>query len=192
MPVQDIYRAVLDFNRERVIELVDSEFAGGTDVSTILHDGLIAPMDEVGRRFSKAEMFIPEMLMAAEAMKAGLEMLRPLLSSTDGKPRGTVVIGTVNNTFGVEFLEAIELIMKNFDGVHTICGLSNISFGLPKREFLNQTFVIMAISKGLDAAIINPLDAKMSANICAAETLLGKDPYCAAYLKAFRAQKFQF
>ena len=95
MPVQDIYRAVLDFNRERVIELVDSELTGGTDVSTILHEGLIAPMDEVGRRFSEAEMFIPEMLMAAEAMKAGLEMLRPLLSSTDAKPRGTVVIGTV-------------------------------------------------------------------------------------------------
>jgi 5-methyltetrahydrofolate--homocysteine methyltransferase len=97
-----------------------------------------------------------------------------------------------HNTFGVECLNAIEMIMARFEGVHTICGLSNVSFGLPQRKYLNQTFVVMAVTKGLDAAIINPLDVRMMANICAAETLLGKDPYCAAYLKAYRAEKFEF
>jgi 5-methyltetrahydrofolate--homocysteine methyltransferase len=94
--------------------------------------------------------------------------------------------------FGVEFLNAIEQIMTTFEGVHTLCGLSNISFGLPNRKFINQTFMSMAISKGLDGAIINPLDKKMMAIIITAEVLAGKDEYCAEYLKAYRANLFEF
>jgi 5-methyltetrahydrofolate--homocysteine methyltransferase len=50
----------------------------------------------------------------------------------------------------------------------------------------------MAIAKGLDGAIINPLDKKMMANIITAEALAGKDEYCAEYLKAYRANLFEF
>lgn len=94
-----------------------------------------------------------------------------------------------NNTFGVEFLQAIERITRAFPGVHTMCGISNISFGLPERKFLNQTFMVMAIAKGLDGAIVNPLDKRMMACITTAETLMGRDAYCMSYLKAFRAGK---
>jgi 5-methyltetrahydrofolate--homocysteine methyltransferase len=97
-----------------------------------------------------------------------------------------------NSAFGTEFLKAIENIMTTFKGIHTMCGLSNISFGLPERKFLNQTFMVMAIAKGLDGAIVNPLDQKMMANIVAAEALAGKDEYCGNYLEAFRAKKFEF
>ena len=96
-----------------------------------------------------------------------------------------------NNQFGIEFLRAIEKVMTTFEGIHTLCGLSNISFGLPERKFLNQTFMIMAIANGLDGAIVNPLDKKMMANIIAAEALMGKDEYCANYLMAYRAKKFE-
>jgi 5-methyltetrahydrofolate corrinoid/iron sulfur protein methyltransferase len=96
---------------------------------------------------------------------------------------------STNNDFGVEFMSAIEKIISTFKGIHTVCGLSNISFGLPNRPFLNQTFMSMAIAKGLDGAIINPLDKKMMANIIAATALAGKDDYCMEYLKAFRANK---
>ncbi|MFW6372162.1 MAG: methyltetrahydrofolate cobalamin methyltransferase [Thermodesulfobacteriota bacterium] len=99
---------------------------------------------------------------------------------------------SVNNTFGVEFLDSVEEIMKRFPGIHTACGLSNISYGLPARKFMNQTFMVMAIAKGLDGAIMNPLDQKMMANIIAAEALAGKDKFCMSYLKAFRAKKFEF
>lgn len=99
---------------------------------------------------------------------------------------------SVNKDFGVEFLNSVEKIMTNFEGVHTTCGLSNISFGLPNRKFLNQMFMVMAISKGLDGAIVNPLDKNMMANIVAAEALSGKDDFCMNYLKAFRAGRFEF
>ena len=98
---------------------------------------------------------------------------------------------SVNNHFGTEFLNAVEQIMQRFDGIHTACGLSNISYGLPVRPFLNQTFMVMAITKGLDGAIVNPLDKKMMANIIAAETLAGKDNYCMNYLKAYRAGRLE-
>jgi 5-methyltetrahydrofolate--homocysteine methyltransferase len=94
---------------------------------------------------------------------------------------------SVNKDFGMEFLKAVERIMGGYDGIHTICGLSNISFGLPNRKFLNQTFMVMAIARGLDAAIVNPLDRRMMANIVAAEALAGRDDYCMDYLKAHRA-----
>ena len=97
---------------------------------------------------------------------------------------------STNNHFGVEFLNAIEQIVTNYPGIHTVCGLSNISFGLPERKFLNQTFMSMAIAKGLDGAIVNPLDKKMMANIVAAEALAGRDDYCMAYLQAYRAELF--
>jgi 5-methyltetrahydrofolate--homocysteine methyltransferase len=96
---------------------------------------------------------------------------------------------STNYMFGVEFLNAIGQIVITFKGIHTVCGLSNISFGLPNRPFLNQTFMSMAIAKGLDGAIINPLDKKMMANIIAATALAGKDDFCMEYLKAFRANK---
>lgn len=87
---------------------------------------------------------------------------------------------------GMEFLNTIEQIHKEFKGIHTICGLSNISYGIPKRKLANQTFMIMAITKGLDSAIMNPLDKKMMANIITAEMLTGKDEFCEKYMNAYR------
>ena len=98
---------------------------------------------------------------------------------------------SVNNTFGVEFINAIEQIVQRFPGIHTACGLSNISYGLPARKFMNQTFMTMAVASGLDGAIINPLDQRMMANIIAAEALAGKDNHCMKYLKAYRAGVFE-
>lgn len=95
---------------------------------------------------------------------------------------------SVNDRFGLEFINAVEQIKNTFKGVHTACGLSNISYGLPVRKLLNETFLVMAIAKGLDGAIVNPLDKKIMANIIAAEALIGKDEYCTNYLAAYRAK----
>jgi 5-methyltetrahydrofolate corrinoid/iron sulfur protein methyltransferase len=98
---------------------------------------------------------------------------------------------SVNNTFGLSFINAIEKIVASFPGVHTACGLSNISYGLPARKLMNETFMTMAIAKGLDGAIINPLDRRMMAAIITAEALAGRDNFCMKYLKSFRAGMFE-
>jgi len=95
MAIGDIYKAVIEFDESKVIELTKAELNAGTDIDTVLNEGLIAPMDAVGKKFSEGELFVPEMLMAAQSMKAGLEILRPLLAGGKSKPKGTIIIGTV-------------------------------------------------------------------------------------------------
>ena len=98
---------------------------------------------------------------------------------------------STSQIFGVEFLNTVEKIMMTFKGIHTVCGLSNISYGLPNRKYINQNFMAMAITKGLDAAIVNPLDKQMMANIITTELLIGRDEFCMKYLKAYRAGQFE-
>jgi 5-methyltetrahydrofolate--homocysteine methyltransferase len=92
---------------------------------------------------------------------------------------------------GVALLEAIAEIRRRYPGVHTSVGLSNISFGLPARRLLNQTFLVLLMGRGLDTAIVDPCDRHLMANIAAAEALLGRDEYCVGYLRAFREGKLE-
>jgi cobalamin-dependent methionine synthase I len=83
-------------------------------------------------------------------------------------------------------LDTIKMVKEAYPGTHAICGLSNISFGLPERKLLNQTFMIMCMAAGLDGVILDPNDKRMMAFVATAEALLDKDPYCGRYLKAYR------
>ena len=84
-----------------------------------------------------------------------------------------------------EFHGSIPLI-KALGNVKTICGLSNISFGLPNRSLINASFLSMAIERGLDAAIVDPLDGRLMSSLSASRALLGLDEYCGDYIRAFR------
>jgi len=95
MSIRDIYNGVMEFDEDKVASGVKAEIEAGTDLDTILNEGLIAAMDEVGAKFSEGDLFVPEMLMAAQTMKAGLNIVKPLLVDSDTKPSGKVVIGTV-------------------------------------------------------------------------------------------------
>ncbi len=95
MSVAEIFQSILEFKRDEIADLVQAEIDAGTDISDILEEGLIGAMEEVGDQFSEGQLFVPEMLQAAETMKTGLKVLRPLLMDADIAPRGTVVIGTV-------------------------------------------------------------------------------------------------
>ena len=95
MATADIFKAVLAYDEAQAKSLTQAELDAGTDIETILNDGLISAMDDVGKKFSEGDLFVPEMLMAAQAMKAGLEILKPHLGSDSAANKGTVVIGTV-------------------------------------------------------------------------------------------------
>ena len=70
--------------------------------------------------------------------------------------------------------------------VNTICGASNVSFGLPHRHGLNPTFLAMAIGAGLTSAITNPLEAPLMAAVRAADVLMNHDPQCGRWIAAYR------
>jgi len=88
-------------------------------------------------------------------------------------------------------LKAIEKIMKEFVGVHTTCGLTNVSHGLPARKLVNRTFLVAAIIHGLDSAILDPTDKLLYGSYKAAWMIVGKDQYCMEYIKAFREGRFE-
>lgn len=93
---------------------------------------------------------------------------------------------STGDRFGLDVLETVRFIKSELPQVHAICGLSNISYGLPNRKILNQVFMIQTMTCGMDAYILDPLDKAMMGFIYASQALLGQDPYCMQYLAAHR------
>ena len=87
---------------------------------------------------------------------------------------------------GVEMLEAVRIVKKEFPDIHVICGLSNISYGLPNRKILNRVFMIQAMTMGVSAFILDPLDRVLMGYLYASQALLGRDEFCKSYLNAHR------
>ncbi len=83
-------------------------------------------------------------------------------------------------------LEATRCLREEFSKIHLLAGLSNISFGLPKRGIINQAFLACAMTCGLDSAIMDITNPAMKMHLKAAAMLLGQDEYCMDYLQSFR------
>jgi 5-methyltetrahydrofolate--homocysteine methyltransferase len=90
-------------------------------------------------------------------------------------------------TAGIEVLETIRKIKSDYPNVHFMCGLSNISYGLPNRAILNRLFVVQTMTLGMDGYVLDPTNNKTMADIVTAKALLGKDNYCGGYIKAHRS-----
>jgi len=95
MDLNEIKENVINGNKKETEDLVNQALSEGTAAADILNTSMIPAMDEVGTRFEKGDFFVPEMLIAARAMKAGIAILKPLLAESGVAPRGKVVIGTV-------------------------------------------------------------------------------------------------
>jgi 5-methyltetrahydrofolate--homocysteine methyltransferase len=123
--------------------------------------------------------------IAQECEKIGLPidhiLFDPLLT-----PHGTDQSQTITT------LKTMERIKDEFPGARICIGLSNISFGLPSRKLINSTFAVIAISRGLDAVILNPLDDKLLSSIKTAEMLMGRDRYCKEFIKSYRAERLVY
>lgn len=90
-----LYDAILNGNADAAVELTESALDQGNEAEFIVRERMIPAMDEVGARFERSEYFVPELLIAARAMKGALALLRPLLAESGVEPFGRVVIGTV-------------------------------------------------------------------------------------------------
>jgi 5-methyltetrahydrofolate--homocysteine methyltransferase len=77
-------------------------------------------------------------------------------------------------------------VRQAYPEAHLTIGLSNISFGLPARSFVNRYFLSLAIQNGLDSAILDPLDREIQAAILTTELLLGRDNHCLNFIRASR------
>jgi 5-methyltetrahydrofolate--homocysteine methyltransferase len=153
-------------------EILPLVIESGASIVALLMDDSGMPEDAAGR-IAVGETLIPELT------EAGIELDRILIDplvrpiSTDARQSPFV-------------LETVRTIMANWPGIHTICGLSNISFGLPARNVVNATFLALMLQAGLDGAIIDPTEPRMAATVAAADALLGRDDYCMNYIMAHR------
>ncbi|HUW65311.1 MAG TPA: methyltetrahydrofolate cobalamin methyltransferase [Spirochaetia bacterium] len=127
-------------------------------------------------RLRIAEKLVPE-LVAAGVPEEDI-YLDPLI-----KPLA------VDNSHGSEALESIRALREKYPRVHLICGLSNISFGLPRRPLLNRAFALMCFALGMDAFILDPLDRHLMSLLTAAGALAGRDEFCLEYIAAERSGK---
>jgi 5-methyltetrahydrofolate--homocysteine methyltransferase len=146
MTTTDIFNAVLGFDQASVEAKTQEEIDAGTAVETILNDGLISAMDKVGEKFSSGDLFVPEMLMAAQAMKAGLELLKPLLSSESAQSKGTIVIGTVKGDLHDIGKNLVAMMMEG-------AGFEVIDLGVDVKA---DDFVKVAAEKSAD--VIDPYE----------------------------------
>ena len=127
---------------------------------------------------------------AERRIELALELVEKLTSA--GVNRGDIYLDPMvrpigsGEGYGMEALDAIRGIRAALPDVHIVCGMSNVSYGLPKRALINRTFLVAAMAAGLDAAIMDPLNRELMASLYAADALLGNDEYCVEYLGAFR------
>jgi len=125
-----------------------------------------------------------------DRVQAGAELIKRL--TAEGVALENIYIDplvqpvSVDTRMGNAVLGAIKTIMNEFPGVNTICGLSNISFGLPARRLINRTFLSLCMLQGLSAAILDPTDKGLMANLLSVRMILGKDEYCGDFIDAYQ------
>ena len=93
--LDDLFDAIVDGDRETVVGLVQKGADEGDDVVKVLNDVMIPAMGEVGELFSRDEIFVPEMLVAARAMQGGIDIIEPILTASGHEPLAKVSIGSV-------------------------------------------------------------------------------------------------
>lgn len=93
---------------------------------------------------------------------------------------------STNNDSLLIYLETMEQIKVLYPNIKVTSGLSNISYGMPLRKFINQQFLTIALFSGMDSAIMDPCDQNLIATIYATQALKGNDKYCQKYLNAYR------
>jgi 5-methyltetrahydrofolate--homocysteine methyltransferase len=93
--LEEIFAAIVDGNQRQAVTSIGEALEAGLPAETILNQGMVAAMAQVGRLFEEGEYYVPEMLISARAMQAGMVLLRPQLAKADVRPLGKVVAGTV-------------------------------------------------------------------------------------------------
>lgn len=104
--------AIIKGDQNTAVEITKAALDEGTKAETVLNDGLIAGMEVIGARFKKNEVYIPEVLIAARAMKMAMEILEPELVKAGVKPRGKFLIGTVQGDLHDIGKNLVAMMMK--------------------------------------------------------------------------------
>jgi 5-methyltetrahydrofolate--homocysteine methyltransferase len=143
-----VKEAVIKRDKDHIIEFVQSALDEGINASDIIDYALIAAMDIIGEQFSRAEIFVPEMLMAAHTMKAGLEIVKPLIKGGADDSKGEVVLATVKGD--------VHDIGKNIVGMMLESGgftVFDMGVNVPESEIVRTIEARKPVILGLSALL---------------------------------------
>jgi len=151
--LKSIAKSLMDGDDKAIVEEVNQAIEEGVPTTQILDDGLIAGMNVVGKRFKNHEMFLPEVLLSARAMTAGVAILKPLLIAEDVPSRGKVVLGSVKGD--------LHDIGKNLVGIMLEgAGFEVVDMGIdvPPEKFVEAAVTEEAGVIGLSSLLTTTMD----------------------------------
>jgi 5-methyltetrahydrofolate--homocysteine methyltransferase len=128
---EDIKSALFKGDRNAVAQATRQALEGGADIRKILNEGLISAMEEMGRRFKANEVFIPEVLISAKAMHAGLAVLEPHFMKHGIKPAGKIAIGTVKGDLHDIGKNIVSMMLKG-----TCFEIEDFGIDVPPAKFI--------------------------------------------------------
>ncbi len=191
MAVKDICEAVINLKKDNVVKAVQDSIDNAVAIDEILNNGLIGAMDIIGAKFSAGEVYVPEMLMAAKAMQAGLEVLKPHLSSDAMTVKGTVLIGTVKGDLHDIGKNLVSMMIEG-------AGFNVVDLGV---DVDSTVFVEKALEHNADvlalSALLTTTMPVMAATVTAikeaglkTKTIVGGAPVTDVYAKQIGAHGF--
>lgn len=183
--------AIIKGDQNTAVEITNAALSDGTAAKSILHDGLIAGMDVLGGRFKRNEVYIPEVLIAARAMKTAMEILEPELAKAGVKPIGTFIIGTVQGDLHDIGKNLVMMMLKG-------AGMEVIDLGIDvtTEKFVEQAKASGAGLIGLSALLTTTMPA-MEKTVKAlkeagvsAKIMIGGAPVTQAYAEKIGADGY--
>jgi 5-methyltetrahydrofolate--homocysteine methyltransferase len=191
--IKEIYTSVMEGEADAVKEKVQAALEAGIPASVILNEGMIAAMGEVGRLFEEGEYFVPEMLISARAMQAGLALLKPYLKEADVKSAGKVVIGTVKGDLHDigKNLVAMMLEGAGFEIIDLGTDVAPEKFVAAAREHGAQIVALSALLTTTMPSMKNTIEALITAGLRAqVKVMIGGAPITQDYANQIGADGF--
>lgn len=129
--IQEVYALVVKGKAKLIAAAVQEALDAGCPAADVLNQGMIAAMDEVGAKFKSGDIFVPEMLVAAKAMKKGVEVLKPHLATGEAGAAGKVIIGTVTGDLH-DIGKNLVAMMLESSGFEVV----DLGVDVPKEKFM--------------------------------------------------------
>lgn len=189
---QDLSAAVVRGDRAETTRLTKELLEAGTAPLDIVENGLVPGMSEIGEKFKNNEVFVPEMLIAARAMKEAMLLLEPLLTKAGIKPKYTAVIGTVQGDLHDIGKNLVAMMWKgaNFGVVDLGTNVAPEKFVAAAKEHNAQLIGLSALLTTTMPAMKTTVDAVRAAGLTAAKVLVGGAPVTQEYADEIGADGF--
>ena len=149
--IEKVQAAILNFDRDTTCDLLRRALEEKMDPIDLMENGLTAAMAKIGDKFAKGEIFLPELMIGAEAMKAGMEVVKPAIEAsqqTEKKEKKTIVVGTVKGDIHDIGLEIVALILDT-GGYRVI----NLGVDISAERFVEAAKENNAVAVGMSALL---------------------------------------